>query len=241
MPLPAGNGRRAVVRVSRSALLDMLMAVIESAAVPPSMRDQSEEKFAALDRLRHKPHSAFRDALPMSLLFSTDGLPVAGLLFGREDLEDGLTTFHVERAFPRSANRHDFGLWTSERSPAVMAEVARAVGAPFEIVGDFFSRPRLAETPIEIAQSRVFRLERTKATVPEFEGDRVALAMTVTRATEAAPNSPPRGPAVQFRVGDTEVWLAALLRHRRMPTQGPELVIEWPGLEPEDNVASTGF
>lgn len=229
MPLPTGNGRRAIVRVCASALLDMLVAATEAAVAPPSLHDQSVQKLAAINRIRRGRHVFFEpDTLPISLLFSHHGLPVAGLLFGREEVVDDLATFTVERMFPRSANRSEFGCSTSPQSPAIMAEVARAAGASFEIIGDFRSWPRLTETPAQIALSRSYRLERTKSTAPAFAGDRVALAMTITRATDTAPTPlPSRGPAVQLRVGGWEVWLSALLRHRRMPTQGPELVVEW--------------
>ena len=227
MPIPIIDRRRVVVRVTRSALIDMLMASIESATVPPLMLADSEEKYAAVERLRHRhgPNSFL--PLPMSLLFSANGLPVAGLLWGVEQTENDLTTYRVDRMWLASANRNDLALWTSERSPLIVAEVAQATGSAGDVLGEFFSRPRFNDAPSEIELARTYRLPRAPDTAPAFKGDRVTLAMTITRANDYSVKGMPQpGSVSQFRVGAWEIWLAALLPHRRYPTQGPTLVIE---------------
>ena len=218
--------RCVVVRVSQAAILDMLIATIEATVVPPVLTAQSEEKAAAFASVQRRQPDVFRTP-PLSLLFSSTGLPVAGILFGREIHDTGSVTFAVERLFISSANRHDFGIWPSPYSPHVMAEVAQAAGLGSNAIGDFRSRPLLEQTPSEIEVSRGYCWSREKDTVPEFEGDRVSLIMTITGSTGAMVSMlPDKGPVIHFRFNKWEIWLAAMLRDRRTPTQGPELVLE---------------
>ena len=228
MQNPIKHRQAVVVRVSRSAFLDMAVAAIEAAVVPPLLSESSEKKAATLDLLRRRQPN-FDNLLPLSLLFSSTGLPVSGILVGREYTDDVATTFEVDRMFVGSAGRHDFGIWPSPLSACVMAEIIQTAGANFEVVGDFMSRPLLTQTLLEIESSQSYRLTREIGTAPEFEGDRVSLVMTITGAKDRIPSTSARPKSVsQHSFGKWELWLAAMLRDRRSPTQGPELLVEAP-------------
>ena len=226
MLTPIIDRRLVTVHVRRRAVIDMLMTTIEAVVIPPLLRAQSEDKFAAFARLQRRQPEVFCTP-PLSLVFSNTGLPVAGILFGDEIQDAGSVTFIVERMFASSANRHDFGIWPNPYSPTVMAEVANAAGLGSNVIGDFRSRPLLEQTPGEIEVSRGYRWSREKDTAPEFEGDRVSLVTTITGSTGATVSAlPNKGPVNHFRFNKWEIWLAAMLRDRRVPTQGPELIVE---------------
>ncbi len=234
--MTAPIGRRPVmVRVGRTVLTHMLMAAIENIAVPPLMKDQSERKLQDLDRLQRRRPELFQ-SVPMSLLLSRSGLPVAGLLLGTEGEDDTGITLRVEGMVVRSANRSDTAIWTHPNSPALIAEVAEARGLGLEVVGDFFSMPSLDHTPDEIELSRRYQWQRVSDTAPEFVGDRVSIALTITRRSPEKESAARAHPAsvVRFQIGDWDVWAAAMLPDRRFPTQGPKLVIDAPDVLARD-------
>lgn len=224
-----GTGRRpVVVSVGRTALSQMLMATIEAIVVPPLMTEESERKLHDLERVRRRRPEVFQ-RMPMSLLSSQSGLPVAGLLLGTEAEGDTGVTLKVEEMVGRSANRSDTAIWTHPSSPTVIAGVAEVAGVGMEVVGNFRSRPLLDYTADEIEFSRLYQWQRSPDTAPEFLGDRVSIALTITRHTPRK-RQESRHPAsvVPLQIGGWEVWVAAHLPDRRTPTQGPELVIDAP-------------
>lgn len=224
-----GAARRpVVVSVGRTALSQILMAAIEAIVVPPLMTDESERKLHDLERVQRRRPEMFQQ-MPMSLLSSRSGLPVAGLLLGTETEDDNGLALRVEGMVGRSANRSDTAIWTHPSSPAVIAGVAEVTGLGMEVVGNFRSRPLLDYTADEIEFSRQYQWHRSPDTAPEFLGDRVSIALTITRYTPRK-RQESRYPAsvVPLQIGSWEVWVAAHLPDRRTPTQGPELVIDAP-------------
>lgn len=225
--MPKPIDRRPVhVRVSASALLDLVVAAAESAMVPPEFNKRSLELLCRWDQDR-KNRSLLTGPLPGCLIFSDTGLEFAGCLTGTKSEDKAEIRYSVERAYPVTAIRGDDFVEQAGLSPALIGDLVAAAGTGWRVLGDVHSHPFIDASPAEIVRRRHFVPSKIDMKGPPFAEYEISLVVTICLTGGRKfdrPNLP--GPLYQIRVGDFEVWLFAHTRHARPVVQQLNLVVE---------------
>ncbi len=202
--------RRLAVRVSRSALFDMVFAAVEAVVVPPEFFVDSLAQLTVWDRARERKR-VVDSPLPPSLIFSRTGLETTGILVGNAVEGADHVLISVDRMYPVLAQRTDDSVAHSGRSPELLSDLAWAFAVPWAVVGGFHSHA-LAGSSIGDIEARGF-FRPSPADLhggPIFIGNRVGLIATVTRVDSQLP-TPALRPSMwtQFRVAEFEIWICA--------------------------------
>ncbi|MCR6501535.1 hypothetical protein MUO32_21080 [Shinella sp. CPCC 101442] len=210
MIAPTLGRRRASVRLRHTALIDMVLATIESAAVPPTLLKDSLNRLTAWDKSRRRKR--VRDSpLPPSLIFSETGLETAGLLFGRSTKRRDQVRLSIERMFSVTSQRTDTSVGHSGLSAELMADWAWALNAPWRLLGGFHSHPLLGTPLDDIEEMALYKPSQSDLLGgPFFIGNSVGLIVAVAEAGEQLPRQCMRpSNVVHFRVGQFDLWISA--------------------------------
>ncbi|BBE72995.1 hypothetical protein [Oharaeibacter diazotrophicus] len=207
---PTNPWRRLAVRVSRSALFDMVFAAIDAVVAPPEFLDDSLARFTVWDRAR-KRKRVVDSPLPPSLIFSRTGLETTGILVGSAVEGADHVAISVDRMYPVLAQRTDDSVAHSGRSPELLSDLTWAFAVPWAIVGGFHSHALANSSIANIEGHGLFRPSPGDLHGgPIFIGNRVGLIATVTRVGAQSPIPAVRPCAwTQFRVADFEIWICA--------------------------------
>lgn len=239
---PILDRRRAIVRVSRTAFVDMLLATAEAALVSPLLKARSFEHLDTyLDECRCYDGRGERP-LPPSLIFSDTGLEVGGTLFGDVTGNTGKREILIERMVPESAAiRCDGYIERSPISARTVADLAQAAGAPFgHALGDFHSHPLLDASISDIEAAGLYAPSPADVVGETGSTGQVGLIMAISfserRRSRTRPDLPPSTKHVA--IAGFEVWLSAYrLDPNRVRALNAAMLLEITGVEQPQGAA----
>lgn len=210
MPPSINRRLHATVHVNRQAFLDMTLVSLESAVVPPTLVGDSLLRFANWNK-RHRNKSISAKHLPPTLIFSSTGLEVAGLIFGETSDERDHVDFIVHRVFPVTAQRSDRSVGHCEASAELLTNWVWALGESWVLIGGFHSHPLLESDVAEIETHQLYgpSFEDLYGRSP-FPANNFGLIVAIARTGQRTPSQSSLSAAtVQFSAGSYEVWISA--------------------------------